>query len=226
MKNISLKNILTKINLLGTILVGTTIVNSSAVLAQTFEPSWEVIEINQGPYSENMEASQVFNTALNLYYRGNLEYAALAFQKALTYDPNIDKAHYLLANSLYQQNRIEDAMVEYQKAIKLNPFLTKAYNNLGTILASQGKYEEAIAQYQQALQIEPQFAIAFYNMGIAFLQIKEYNQGLFYLATAKNLFIRSGNLRLAQATEKYIQCGVLPSTATPNARRAPICRSL
>lgn len=225
MKNISLKKILTKINLLASILIGTTIVNTGTVVAQTFEPSWEVIEINQGPYSDNMEASQIFTTALYYYYDGELEYAALAFQKALTFDPKIDKAHYLLANSLYQQGRTEDAMIEYQRAIEINPFLTRAYNNLGTILASQGKYEEAIAQYQQALQIEPQFAIAFYNMGIAFLQINEYNQGLFYLTTAKNLFTRAGNLRLAEATQKYIQCGVLPSTATPNARRAPICKT-
>lgn len=224
MKNLSWQKIFTKINLLSSIVISTTIATPYSVLAQNFESSWEVIEISQGPFSDNIEASQVFSTGLSYYYKNNLEYATLAFQKALTYDPNMDQAYYLLANSLYQQGRIEDAIVQYQKAVGVNPFFTKAYNNLGTALAEQGKYQEAIAEYEKALEIEPQFAIAIYNMGIAFVQLEEYEQGLFFLQTAKNLFTRAGDHEHAHATQKYIECGVLPFSATPNALRAPICK--
>lgn len=225
MKTISFNKIFPKINLLVSILIGTTIINPVNVLAQTFKPTSAVIEISEGPFSDNLQASQIFNTALYYYYAGNLKYAALAFQKAISYDSNMDMAYYLLGNSLYQQNRIDDAILEYEKAIKINPFLTKAYINLATSLANQGKYEEAIAQYQQALQIDPQSAMAFYNMGIAFLQLKQNDQGLLYLETAKNLFIRAGDLKMARFADRYIQCGVLSVTATPNAKRAPICKS-
>jgi superkiller protein 3 len=225
MNKLTFKGIYTKINLWAGLLISATFSIANPVLAQTFEPTWEVIEISQGPHSENLEASQVFTTALYYYYGDNLKYAALAFQKALTYDPNMAIAYYLLGNSLYQLDRVEDAMVEYTKAIKANPFEYKVYNNLGTALADLGQYEEAIAQYEQALEIEPNFPLAVYNMGIAFIQLRQYEQGLSFLEQAKKMFIRAGDWQHANATEKYIQCGVLPFYSGSNYRRPPICES-
>lgn len=227
MKKLKIKNLYAYIGVLIGLTLGVNWFTPSRILAekQNFEPTWDVIEIDQGPYSENLEASQFFTSALYFYFNGNLEDAAYAFQAALSVDPNISTAYYLLGNTLYQQGRIEEAIVQYYKAIEANPFVPKVYNNLGTALASQGKHEEAIEQYEKAIEIKEDFAIAIYNMGISFVQLEQYEQGIFFLQTAKGLFERMGDSERAYATEKYIQCGVLPADFTPNAKRAPMCKS-
>jgi tetratricopeptide (TPR) repeat protein len=225
MKKLSLKNFYGNICLGAALAAGGTFLNPNTVLAQTFEPIWEEIEINQGPHSENLEASQVFTSALKFYFSGNLKYAAIAFQKALSFDPNMAISYYLLGNTLFQQGRVEDAMIQYNKAIKANPFVAEVYNNLGTALSAQGNHEQAIAQYEKALEIDPNFAIATYNMGLAFVQLGQPDQGLSFLKTAREMFIRAGEDEHAHTTEKFIQCGLLPSKATRDAKLPPICQS-
>ncbi len=227
MNKFTLTKISQKIHLLTALLIGATFSMPSPVLAQNFEPTWEVIEISQGPHSENLEAAQVFTTALYYYYDLNLEYAAIAFQKAITLDPNMAIAYYLLGNTLYQMDRIEDAIVEYNKSIDANPFVPRVYNNLGTALADLGEYEEAIVQYDKALEIESNFALAVYNKGIALIQLGQKREGIELLQSARKLFMRAGEWERAQATEKYIDCRVIPAFASPNYRPSPeaMCES-
>ena len=225
MNKVTLTEISKKIHLWAALFISAAFSIPSPVLAQTFEPTWEVIEISQGPHSENLEAAQVFTTALYYYFDRNLEYAALAFQKAITLDPNMAIAHYLLGNTLYQLDRIEDAIVEYTRAIDISPFFPEVYNNLGTALADLGQYEEAIVQYERALEIQPNFPLALYNKGIAFMQLGQTEQGIVFLRTAKEMFLRAGNRRHAQETEKFIQCGVRPSGSDPSYRPSAICES-
>jgi superkiller protein 3 len=211
----------TKINLAAAMLIATNFVSPTKLFAQTFEPTWDVIEISQGPHSDNLQASQIFTTGLYYYYAGNLDYAAVAFQTALSYDPNIALAHYLLGNSLYQLGRVDDAIIEYQKAISLDWSLAKAYNNLGTALSLQGNQEEAIANYEKALDFEPNLAIAMHNMGLALIQLRQYDQGIPMLENAKEAFMRAGDEDNARITAEYLACGI--NLSSSNRERAEIC---
>jgi superkiller protein 3 len=174
--------------------------------AEVYDANWLVIEIDQGPYSNILEASQVFSTALSYYYDGNLIYAALAFQKALEYDPGMAKAHYLLGNTYYQLGRVVSAVQEYQKALALNPLLTKARINLGAALAEQGNYSDAVTEYETALELEPNNAIANFNLGVALVALEQREQGVTLLNNAKTILEQGGYQEQAEAVEKYIKC--------------------
>ena len=188
------------------------------------ELNWRVVEVDEGPHSENLEASQLFSTALAFYYDRNLRAAAIALQQALSFDPNIAKAHYLLGNVYYQLDRREDAMVEYQQALTLNPFLVKAHINLGAALVEQGDYADAVAQYEQALEIEPQNAIATFNLGVALIRLEQAEQGILLLNNAQQLFARAGDRAQAEEVNRFIQCDVLSFAYNQRAERAPACR--
>lgn len=179
--------------------------------AEVYDSNWMVIEVDQGPYSNILEASQVFTTALYYYYDDNLVYAAIAFKKALEYDPGMAKAHYLLGNTYYQLGRLVSAMEEYEKALALNPFLTKARINLGAAFADQGNYSEAVTEYEQALQLEPNNAIATFNLGVALVQLEQREQGIVVLNNAKTMLYEQGYSDQAQAVERYIQCRAVPT---------------
>ncbi len=187
---------------------------SDVVKAESYDSNWLVIEIDQGPYSNNLEATQVFSTALSYYYDGNLVYAALAFKKALEYDPGIVKAHYLLGNTYFQLGRLENAKAEYRKALALDPVLNSARINLGALFAQQGKYNEAISQYETALELEPNNPIATFNLGVALIELEQREQGIVILNNARQLLDNGGYRKQAEAVDKYIQCEVLPSTSS------------
>jgi tetratricopeptide (TPR) repeat protein len=209
MKKLNLKNFYSNVCLGIALAMGASFLTPRGILAQTVEPIvepiWEEIEISQGPFSENLEASLVFSSALNFYYGGNLEYAAIAFQKAISFDPNMAIAYYLLGNTLFQQGRVEDAIIQYNEAIKANPFEAEVYNNLGTALSETGNHEEAIAQYEKAIEIDPNFAIAIYNMGLAFIKLEQDDQGLSFLKTAREMFIRAGQDEYVSLTDQFVQ---------------------
>lgn len=228
MKKNIFTSFLSKISLLTGVVLGSNFLIPNAILAENFAPIWKTIEINQGPHSENLLASEVFSTGLSYYYRGHLDYATLVFEKAISIDPNMDIAHYLLANSLYQKGRTEDAILQYEKAIGINPFVPEGYNNLGTILSSEGQYTEAIEQYDKALEIDPLFGFAVYNKGIALIKSNQYQQGLITLEEARKIFHRKGQHKYEEMTFKYIQCGVIPlsrTSSSANMKPHPVCQN-
>ncbi len=217
------KKVFGKFSLFLGLVVGVNFSYFPPVLAQEFYPSWDVIEINPGAYSNNLLANQIFIKALSSYFYGDLDAAFSGFEQALVYDNNIIEAHYLLGNIFLQQNQPDLAIAKYEKAISINPLALEVYNNLGTALADQGKSEEAIAIYEKALEIDPNFSFANYNLGVALVQLKDYKKGLFYLQKGKNLFTKLGKYDQAEKAERYINCGVLPLFSAKNAQRHPIC---
>ncbi len=196
---------------ISSLITATCLLSPSVVKAETYDSNWLVIEVNQGPYSNILEASQLFSTALSYYYDGNLRYAAIAFQKALEYDPGMAKAHYLLGNTYYQLGRLQSAMTEYQKALVLDPVLTKARINMGAVLADQGNYSEAITEYETALELEPNNPIATFNLGVALVQLEQAEQGIVVLNNAKEILAQGGYTRQAKAVDQYIQCSIIPN---------------
>jgi tetratricopeptide (TPR) repeat protein len=217
------KTVLRKFSLFLGLVVSINFGYTAPIFAQEFYPSWDIIEINPGAYSNNLLANQLFIKALSSYFYGDLDAAFVDFERALVYDVNIIEAHYLMGNIFLQQNKVDLAIAKYETAISINPLALEVYNNLGTALAEQGKPEEAIAIYEKALEINPNFSFANYNLGVALIQLKDYQKGLFYLQKGRDLFTKLGKDEQAHKAQRYINCGVLPLFIAKNALRHPIC---
>ena len=116
---------------------------------------------------------------------GQLEKAALAFQKAIALRPDDADIHNNKGNVLKDQGKLEEAIASYNKAIVLKSDHADAYNNMGVVFQTQGKLDEAIEAYNKALLFRPDFAEALYNMGNTFRDqgkseeaIEAYNKAL------------------------------------------------
>ena len=77
--------------------------------------------------------------------------AFVAFQKAVTLDPNNKEARYGLGHILAMQGKLPQAEQEFRAATTLDENYSEAYTYLGQVLEKQGRWTEAIAAYRQAL---------------------------------------------------------------------------
>lgn len=100
--------------------------------------------------------SQSWNNLILLKQKRNyLEEAYQVALKALSYNPNDDTLHFLLANLLGMQNQLEDAEFHFKKAIQLNSNKAIYYNNLAVLYHKNKMYPLARMWYEKTLSIEP-----------------------------------------------------------------------
>jgi type IV pilus assembly protein PilF len=77
--------------------------------------------------------------------------AFVAFQKAVTLDPNNKEARYGLGHILALQGKFSRAEQEFRAATTLDENYSEAYTYLGQVLEKQGRWKDAIAAFRQAL---------------------------------------------------------------------------
>jgi TolB-like protein/DNA-binding winged helix-turn-helix (wHTH) protein/tetratricopeptide (TPR) repeat protein len=78
-----------------------------------------------------------------------------AAQKALELDPDLARAHTVLADVYLARWQWTDADAEYNRALELNPNDAAAHLGLAEWLLSQGRTEEALAWAQRGRELDP-----------------------------------------------------------------------
>ena len=100
---------------------------------------------------------------------------AMAFlQKAISYDPNYEKAHTNLGAALLRLGKIDTAIESSQRALEINPQSETAYNNLGNALFLKGNIYGAVDAYRRALSINPDYQEARANLDKVLWAEKKY----------------------------------------------------
>ncbi len=124
-----------------------------------------------------MLAKNYFNTANQLKDSGQFYTAMVAYEKALTIQPDYVEAYNKLAEVYLMQGNFDAAIASCQKALKMQPDFAAAYLTLGNIFQIKNQFEQAINTYSQALKIQPNFAQAYIDMASVY-----YKQGQLDLA--------------------------------------------
>ncbi len=78
---------------------------------------------------------------------GNMEEAAVLFEKAVQASPDNSNAWNNLGLALRKTGRNEEAVTAYQRAITINPDFALVYKNLGILFEQMGKKKEAAEAY-------------------------------------------------------------------------------
>ena len=115
---------------------------------------------------------------ITLFGAGQVDEAAVHFQKAIEIDSNDDMAHNNLGKVFLQTGRAAEAIAQFQKAIEIHSDSLEAHYNLGNALLQAGRVDEAIAQYQKAIEINPNDAEAHNNLGNVFLQMGRVDEAM------------------------------------------------
>lgn len=177
------------------------------------------------------------NIAIKARESGNSEMAIKFYDKALQKNPHdldalIGKAEaYIDTNRLYHANKIlnelavkypQNEMIhhllgkiaflnfDYPQAISQfsQSSLFKSRNALGVIYNTQKQYDRAHGIFFDVIKMDPTHPEAYNNLGMSYLELKRYNEAIYYLEKACNLkganVIHRSNLALAYGlVEEY-----------------------
>jgi tetratricopeptide (TPR) repeat protein len=88
--------------------------------------------------------------------RGHLDAAVLAYEKALTLNPQSVETLSNLGVIYAELHQLDRAVAYHRQAININPHYADGYINLGLALSQQNAFAEAEEAYQQALKLNPQ----------------------------------------------------------------------
>lgn len=109
------------------------------------------------------------NLGLALLQQGNLDEAAISYQRTLDLRSNDVEALLNLGNILGDLGKPDEAIACYRKALVFRPDFSEVHNSLGCTLHALGRLDEAIMSYHHALKIRPDFVMALNNLASAMM---------------------------------------------------------
>ena len=112
-------------------------------------------------------AQSLRGTALNAL--GRPAEAIMAFEHALSLDPDDAEALLNCGNAYADLDQVDPAEHHIRRALACNPEMAEAHVSLGDLLIRAGKLPEAIAASAEAIALQPDFATAHWNQGVALL---------------------------------------------------------
>lgn len=114
-----------------------------------------------------LDVDQVFQRALALHQRGELDQARSLYEEVLRLQPtHADALQFLGAIELHF-NRPERAIDFISRSIAINRQNPGCYLNLGNAQKELLRYDAAIKSYDEAIALKPDYALAFSNKGVA-----------------------------------------------------------
>ena len=106
----------------------------------------------------------------NLYNQLKFSDSEVAYKKALSKNPNYDKAAYNLGNAIYQQGRNKEAIANYELSVKSSKDkMSKAeiFHNMGNSFMKEKQYDKAVEAYKNAMRNNSKDDETRYNLAMA-----------------------------------------------------------
>jgi tetratricopeptide (TPR) repeat protein len=114
----------------------------------------------------NVGSTEPMKKATNFEAEGQLEQAAVEYERALKINPKLANANVNLIIIYAKLGQVEKAEKRYRLAVEINPNLAEAHYNFGVLLTKQARYEEAASAFQRSLEINPFYAESHHNYGV------------------------------------------------------------
>ena len=154
---------------------------------------WDLLGLLYYQVKELFDAEMCIKKAIeiepNLYYIENLALVYMQkgeFNKALELYNELLKHKqkyeywFNLAMSYKNLKEWDKAKEAYYKAIELNPKSHESYFNLAYLCFNENNPQGAVDCYKKALEINPEDWESSYFLGLAYMQTKNYKEGLKY----------------------------------------------
>lgn len=101
------------------------------------------------------------------------EFAEKELRQALTLDPKIPEAHYLLGILATFHSDIDTAVTELKQELAINPNFAMAYYKLGDAYTRREQWDDAIPQLQKSIWLNPTYSGPYILLGKAYLKREE-----------------------------------------------------
>ena len=137
--------------------------------------------------SDNSVATELFNRALELHRRGELEAAKKNYEQLLKLYPQNPDVLHLLGVVALQQKDLSKAIGLISKSLVVKPNMPNAFNNLGSAYKEQQEIDKALKCFECALKIDPLFEDAISNIGNIFYDKRNYGEAMNFYNRAISL---------------------------------------
>ena len=125
-----------------------------------------------------MDLQALYNQALELHQRGNLEEAERLYLRLVQAAPGNFAPRYYLGVIRAQQGRNEDALALIAAAVAARPDVPEMLLNHGNVLTVLGRHAEALASYDKALANQPEYVEALVGRAGALNAFRRYAEAL------------------------------------------------
>jgi len=122
--------------------------------------------------SPNSAAAHMATARMMMHKDLDVE-AAKEARAALTIDPRIPEAHFLLGEVAIYHANLDEAIGDLKKEIDMNPTFAMAHYRLGDAYGRQDKWDEAVAPLERSIWLNPNYSGPFILLGKAYLKRKE-----------------------------------------------------
>jgi uncharacterized protein (TIGR03032 family) len=148
-------------------------------LAQSYVLPDEALQDVFLPTEKDLERSPVFHfqRGNDLYKKGKLEEAIVAYRQCVALDSEFPNAQYRLGLALGDTEHYQEAAAYLEQVVQAEPEKAEAHNSLGYVASRQGQLHKAVNYWQRAIVLQPNYAQAHVNLGMGLLQLGEYQRG-------------------------------------------------
>lgn len=139
--------------------------------------------------------------------RGELDYAAAAYERSRALDPSFYEATNALGVVHARQGKLDQAIAELQSAVQQAPAAGHIYNNLGYAYYLKARYVDAITAFQKAGELDPGNARPQRNLALVYDKTGQRDKAALAMAKAASLAPRptpgaDASVTAAQETTK------------------------
>jgi tetratricopeptide (TPR) repeat protein len=148
-------------------------------------------------------AAYLFNAQMLI--REKVEDAAeKELQKALSLDPKLPQANFLLGEIAIYKANIDAGIELMKREIALNPAFAMAYYRLGEALTRQQKWDDALAPLQKSIWLSPYFSGPYIVLGKTYLKKNDLSNAEAMLRQAIRMDVNnySAHYLLAQVLQQ------------------------
>ena len=124
------------------------------------------------------ETRKLFEHALALHQKGQLEQAKTIYEQLLAKQPEHFDALHLMGVIALQSSNAALAAELIGRAIEIDPNQAIAYNNLGDALQKLDRLDEALDSFDRAIALNPDQADSFYNRAITLKKLNRSEEAL------------------------------------------------
>jgi hypothetical protein len=137
--------------------------------------------------SEQLQAQELFNQAIESQEAGELDRARALLEQAVQRDPTLKVAYNSLGNLHHQQQQYQQAIAMYERALALDPQYAKARNNLGSTYLRLAMDDRALTELHKAIQADSGYGLAYYNLACVYARAGDSTLAAQYLQQAMAL---------------------------------------
>ncbi|MBD3401532.1 tetratricopeptide repeat protein [candidate division GN15 bacterium] len=122
---------------------------------------------------DSVRAMEALNTGIEAGQAGNMDEAVIAYQTAISLNPDLVDAYMNLGAIFFQQQKYDQALQQFRTASEKDPDNADAFANVGRVDYTLRRFPEAIEAFNKAIELNPDDAALYRDLGKAYYQNRD-----------------------------------------------------